>query len=298
MRGIPAGRTLVLAAAAVACSPSPGQRQDPTPLIVVTIFPVADLVARVAGGEFVVRTLLPPRASPATWEVSPGQLRLVEGAAGFVMVGGGLDGWLDEMGGLGDATRLLRLTDGMSLRRADDAHGEAGSGDPHVWLDPILVRDVLLPQIVDFVIPMSRDTAAVRRRGRTLSDSLTTLDEEIRETLSGAERRSFIATHDAWSYFAERYGLVSLGSLYERPGHEPSARALGQLVEAARRAGLRAVMAEPQLADTAARALASEMGARVVPVDPLGGPNLEDRTDYMSLMRYNARACARALEAS
>lgn len=286
----------VLVAASLGCGPAPAGRADTPPVVVVTIFPVADLVARVAGDRLEVQTLLPPRASPATWEATPAQIRALHRAAGYVTVGGGLDGWLDELGGVGGAPPLLRLTDGMMLRRSGGEHGASTSGDPHVWLDPILVRDVLVQKIVDFLVPISPDSTDVRRRADLLADSLTALDAEIRDTLARAEHRSFVATHDAWTYFAARYGLVPLGSLYERPGHEPSARALARLVDAAREAGLTAVLSEPQLAETAARALASELGGRVVTVDPLGGPDLEGRSDYMSLMRYNARAFARALE--
>jgi zinc transport system substrate-binding protein len=295
MRRIPRSRTLVLAAA-LGCGSSSDGKEDTSPTVVVTIFPVADLVARVAGDPLEVQTLLPPRASPATWEATPRQIRTLQHAAGYVTVGGGLDGWLDELGAAESGPPLLRLTAGMVLRRSGREHGGASSGDPHVWLDPILVRDVLLEKIVDFLVPLIQDTTSLRRRASALSDSLSALDAEIRETLAGAEHRSFVATHDAWSYFADRYGLVSLGSLYERPGHEPSAHALARLVDAARAAELTAVLAEPQLAETAARALASELGARVITVDPLGGPGLEDRSDYMSLMRFNARAFAQALE--
>ncbi|HSG08006.1 MAG TPA: metal ABC transporter substrate-binding protein, partial [Longimicrobiales bacterium] len=107
--------------------------------------------------------------------------------------------------------------------------------------------------------------------------------------------RDFIATHEAWTYFAERYDLHELGSLYQGPGHEPSAQGLARLVDSARAAGLRAVLAEPQFAETAARALADEVGAEVVVVDPLGGPGVSDREGYFQLMRFNARAFARAL---
>ena len=293
MRRLATGTVLALAAASMACAPRPDAAT--APVVVVTIFPVADLVARVAGGALDVRTLLPTRASPSTWEATPAQVREVSHAAGFVTVGGGLDGWLDHAAGL-DAPLRLRLTDGLDLRNAEHGHAEGESGDPHVWLDPVLVRDALLPRIADFVRALApADAPGVSRRAAALADSLTALDGEIREILDGLPLRAFIATHDAWSYFAARYGLEPLGSLYERPGHEPSARGLAALVDAARSAGLRTVLSEPQLAETAARALAAELDAVVATVDPLGGPELEGRRGYMELMRFNARAFAGAL---
>jgi hypothetical protein len=40
-----------------------------------------------------------------------------------------------------------------------------------------------------------------------------------------------------------------------------------------------------------------ELGARVEVADPVGGAGLDGRDDYLSLMRFNARAFARALGA-
>jgi zinc transport system substrate-binding protein len=134
-------------------------------------------------------------------------------------------------------------------------------------------------------------------RAAAWADTLSALDSEIRAGLAGAASRGFIATHDAWSYFAARYKLEPIGSLYERPGHEPSARGLAELVDAARATGLAAVLAEPQLAETAAMALAGEIGADVIVVDPLGGLGIEGRESYPEIMRFNARSFARALEA-
>ena len=286
----------ILALGLGACAPVDVPRGD-VPVVVVSIFPVADLAARVAGDALRVETLLPPRASLHTWEATPGQIRTLRHAAGYVTVGGGLDGWLEGLGEDTPGLRTLRLTDGLTLRRSRHAHEGDETGDPHVWLDPILVRDELLPRLTSFLAALvpEAQAAAVRARGAAMADSLTALDAEIRGRLAGLPRRGFIATHEAWTYFAERYDLHDLGSLYEGPGHEPSAKGLARLVDAARATGLRAVLTEPQLAETAARALADEVGAEVVLVDPLGGPGLPDREGYFDLMRFNARAFARAL---
>lgn len=287
---------IALALACGACAPVDAPRGG-TPVVVVTIFPIADLAARVGGDALQVETLLPPRASLHTWEATPGQIRSLRHAAGYVTVGGGLDGWLEGLGEDTPGLRTLRLTDGVTLRRSEHTHEADETGDPHVWLDPILVRDELLPHLTAFLAGLvpEAEAAGVRERGAAVADSLTALDAEIRERLGGLPRRGFIATHEAWTYFAARYDLSDLGSLYEGPGHEPSAQGLARLVDAARSTGLGAVLTEPQLAETAARALADEVGAEVVLVDPLGGPGLPEREGYFQLMRFNARAFARAL---
>lgn len=279
-----------------------GRAEPPAaePGVVVTVFPVADLVARVAGPGVEVETLLPPRASPATWEAAPAQIRALHRARGVVSVGAGLDTWVEELIPTPDGPAHLRLTEGMELRSADHAHDPGGEeraeGDPHVWLDPVLVRDRMLPRLQAFLLDLfPEDSAGIRSRGRAVEDSLTALDADIRATLREVDGRRFVATHGAWGYFAEAYGLEPVGSVYERPGHEPSARSLAALVEAARAAGVASVLAEPQLASTAAEALAGELGVEVRVVDPLGGPGLDGRESYFAMMRFNARAFRDAL---
>jgi zinc transport system substrate-binding protein len=288
---------LVLAAAGVSCTSGPAEPPG-RPLVVVSIFPVADLVARVGGHAVDVETLLPPRASPSTWEVTPAQIRSLTGAAGYVTVGGGLDAWLEGLAADMPRLRRLRLTDGLKLHREAENGGEGETGDPHVWLDPILVRDALLPRISTFLqLLVPNDTPGIRERAAALADTLTRLDAELRAELSALPRNGFVSTHDAWGYFAERYDLKPLGSIYESPGHEPSAKGLAHLVDVARASGVSAVLAEPQLAETAAAALAGELDAKVIVVDPLGGPGLPGRESYTELMRTDGRAFARALGA-
>ncbi|HSG08693.1 MAG TPA: metal ABC transporter substrate-binding protein, partial [Longimicrobiales bacterium] len=164
-------------------------------MVVVTVFPVADLAAQVAGDALQVETLLPPRASVHTWEATPGQIRSMGRAAGYVTVGGGLDGWLEDLGADTPGMATLRLTDGIVLHRGGGGHEGDGTGDPHVWLDPILVREELLPRLTDFLVRLVApgQAAALRSRSRALADSLTALDAEIRSRLDDLPRRDFIA---------------------------------------------------------------------------------------------------------
>ncbi len=286
----------VLTTTLAACSAP--RRSGGRPLVVVSIFPIANLTATVGGDAVRVETLLPPRASPETWEATPAQIRALADAAGYIRVGAGLDGWLQGMAPESAHLRTLVLTEGMALRQAAGGLEGSETGNPHVWLDPVLVRDRLLPRLTSFLTALApRDSAAFRARASALADSLTALDAQIRSELAKAPRRAFVATHDAWVYFAARYGLTQVGSIYERPGQEPSAQSLASLIDRARAAGVTTIFAEPEMAETGAQAVARELGARIAVVDPLGGPDVEGRNSYFAMMRSDARVFARALGA-
>jgi zinc transport system substrate-binding protein len=80
------------------------------------------------------------------------------------------------------------------------------------------------------------------------------------------------------------------------PGREPSPRYLADLAQLMRREGVLAVVVEPQLTATAARALARETGARVGMMDPYGGPGVPGRQNYLDLMRYNVAELVKLLD--
>jgi zinc transport system substrate-binding protein len=289
---------LVLLASGTGCETGPEvSARDDTLRVVASLYPIASLIREVGGDAVSVRTLLPPGAHADSYEATPRMAEALSGADLVVRVGGAVDDWL---GNRGRADHLV-LTEGLTLRGRDHDHepGRApGAGNPHVWLDPILVRDTVLPLLVERLSMLAPEAGPdFHRRAREFADSLTALDVEIRALLDAVPVRRFVAAHPAWTYFAERYDLEEVGSLHPSPGTELGARELARLVATARARGGAAVIAEPQLGRAGVDALARELGVPVEIADPVGGPQLDGRDDYLSLMRYNARAFARALGA-
>ena len=289
-------RRAFLVALATLCAWSCAEPATPTlkrgnPRVVASIFPLGDLTALVAGGDLTVDVLVPPRAEPSTFKPSPRRIRELAGARAFILVGGGVDDWSQAVLAGTDGVPRVVLNDGITLRK-----GGEGTDDPHVWLDPVLVRDSWLPRIVATLVAARPDAhETLEARGRVVADSLTTLDAWMSARLAPVRGRPFVATHSAWNYLAARHGIPELGTVYPSPGQEPSPRGLADLFQQARAAGVRAVFTEPQLGDTGARALADELGVPVYVLDPLGGPGLEGRETYLEMMRFNTMQMARAL---
>jgi zinc transport system substrate-binding protein len=221
-------------------------------------------------------------------------MAMLSRASVYLFVGGGMDRWAES---LVDADAdVVRLTDGMELEEGHRHEGDPGSGNPHVWLDPVLVRDALLPRIEEALVAAApRHAEDIRARKRAMADSLVALDAWIRAELASVPTRGFVSTHSAWVYFTRRYGLEEIGSVYESPGREPSARHLAGLIRTARSRGVRAVFVEPQLGAAGARTVASELGVETFLLDPEGDGGQPDRASYLELMRFNTRQMARAL---
>jgi ABC-type Zn2+ transport system substrate-binding protein/surface adhesin len=137
------------------------------------------------------------------------------------------------------------------------------------------------------------EAAAIAERAARYDAELAALTEELQATLAPVEGAPFVPFHDAWPYFAERFGLELLLEIEPFPGREPSARALAEAIEAVHASGARAIFNEVQLDDRPAHVLADEAGVRLATLDPLGG--VAGRDTYAELMRYNADAVLEAL---
>lgn len=177
--------------------------------------------------------------------------------------------------------------------------GHAHDGtDPHFWLDPLVARECV-NLIADHLAAAYPERAAeFRANAARYGDELMALDGEIRETLSGASRRDFATFHNAFAYYASRYGLTIAAVIEEYPGKEPGDRYLKAVVGKLRDAGIRRVFAEPQFSRRAAEIIAREIGGRVEILDPHGSPDVPERSNYLELMRFNTRAIAGALSDS
>jgi zinc transport system substrate-binding protein len=226
----------------------------------------------------------------------------------LVRIGAGLDDWSERLlTGLPTRPRTVTF---MELAAADPLpwptaasggdreHHHAGV-DPHIWLDPIRVRDALVPALLDALIAVDpAGEASYRQRASDLAIRLTDLDSTLRETLASVPSRTFVAYHDTWRYFAARYDLEMVGAIETYAGDEPSAAELAGLIAAARARDVRAVILEPQLGERVARVIATEIGATLVMADPLGDPAVPERSDYFANMTFNAGAFVRALTGS
>lgn len=269
---------------------------------VVTIFPLGDLLKRVGGGLVDVEILLKPGQSPHTYEPSPGDMKWIERSDVVVMAGFGLESWLDKLLKASPKKGRLEMDISKAVKNPisadphDGAHEGRGHGsiNPHYWLDPEIMADAAMLIGEKLAERLPAESKAIMSRANSVAGELMALDSEISKRLSGLGLgKDFVAFHNAWPYFARRYGLRIVGVIETAPGREPSAQHIVRLVNEIKRSKARAVMVEPQFSQRLGQTLASEAGVKTALVDPIGGsPGAQS---YFDLMRNNATRFEEAL---
>jgi zinc/manganese transport system substrate-binding protein len=184
----------------------------------------------------------------------------------------------------------------------EDEHGHDGD-DPHFWQDPARMADAVTGLAAAIAeVDQALDDEEWTARGEALAEELLALDAEVEEILSAVpeDRRVLVTNHEAFGYFADRYGFEVLGTVIPGGGTlaEPSASGLSDLVAAIEDAGVTAIFAENTNASALADAVAAEVGTDVE-IALLFTDSLSDEGEgaatYAEMIRSNATTIAEAL---
>lgn len=252
----------ILVTAAAACGAGGGGDGEQ---VVAGHYPLAWL-AGALGAEEVV-DLTPGGAEPHDLEITTDQVDEIDDARLVLLLGGGFQPALEQVAG-DDAVSVL------------DQLGEAGEGDPHVWLDPVLMQDVarIVAEALD------ADPAPVVAE-------LEALDERFRAGLARCDRDLVVTAHEAFGRLTDRYGLRQEALAGVEPDQEPAPDRLAELADLVRDEGVTTVFTEELVAPEVAEALAREAGVDTAELDTLEG----GEGDYIERMDANLAALREAL---
>jgi zinc/manganese transport system substrate-binding protein len=267
------------------------QAVEAAPLKVVASFTILADFARQVGGDAVeVVSLVGPDADAHTFEPNPGDVRLLAAADLFVVNGLGFDPWAD---------RLARSANFTGLKLVASNGAQLLDGDPHAWQSVANARRYAANIAAALVAKLPARADEIRARAAQYDATLAALDDEIRAAIAALppQRRVLVSNHEAFGYFAQRYGLTVLAAQGFSTESEPSAKAVAALIRQIRARQVRAVFLEtmnnPKLMERVARETGAVIGGALY-ADALSKPDGPAPT-YVAMMRANVRTLTTAL---
>lgn len=249
------------------------------PVLTVSILPQKYFIEALVGQKVDVNVMVPPGASPASYEPSVSQLSLLNRSALYMQIGhlGFELGWMDKIRSVNPDMEVVNLSEGIELifgaeedhnHGQDHGHNHGHEGaDPHIWMSArnagIMAKN--MAEALSVVFP--EDEAQIAVRLSALLSGLDSLDREIEDLLAGSEGRSFMIYHPALSYFARDYGLEQLS--LEIEGKTPSPSHMKKLTDLGREHQVSSILIQKEFDQKNAQVLASELGAGIVTINPL-----------------------------
>jgi zinc transport system substrate-binding protein len=253
--------------------------------VVSTSYPLAYVAEQVGGDRVEVTNLTPAGGDSHGLERSPRDVVTIEAADVVVHLSGGLQPAVDEAL---DQQEPGRLVDAAGLADRPE--------DPHFWLDPLRLAE-LAGQVSDGLAAAdpghAGDYAAAAER---LTASLQELDDRYREVLAPCEGATLLASHEAFGYLADRYGLRQIGVAGVDPHVEVSPARLRRVADEVRDTGARTVFFEAAAGPGVAGTLAAELGLATGVLHPI--ERVVEGETYPELMASNLDALRRGLVCS
>ncbi|GAA1169408.1 zinc ABC transporter substrate-binding protein [Streptomyces hebeiensis] len=299
--------------------------------VTASFYPMQFLAESIGGEHVSVTTLTKPGVEPHDLELKPRQtaqlgeadvifyLRGVQPAVDKAIAQSGVENVVDaasltslekhgtETGGHthGDEDGAGHGDEHSDAHGDEHGHDEHGGeedaldgADPHVWLDPVKYAEVAQGVGAALEKADPDHAAAYKKNTETLVEKLGGLDTAFKQGLADTGTKTFITTHAAFGYLAERYGLKQEAIAGIDPESEPSPARVKELETVARRDKVNTVFFETLASDKTAKTLAGDSGLATDVLDPLEG--ITDKTkgrDYFEVMHSNLDALEKALGA-
>ena len=262
------------------------------PTVVVTYSVLGSIVEQLVGDAATVTTLIPDGQDPHEFEPSAKDIESLNNAN--IVVSNGLDfeeGLEETLENAKTAgVNVFMAGDHITVRELSDEGHDHGSFDPHLWLSPAAMLE-MLPELSETIgVAIGVDLSV---QLETLIAELTALDTEIQEIIGGI-KCELVSGHDEMGYFADRYGCEVIGAVIPSLSttSEASAGELADLKAEVEAHGVPAIFTGLGTSPDVAEQLAAELGVKAV---TLSTHFLDGAADYQEFMLRMVNQIAEAL---
>jgi manganese/iron transport system substrate-binding protein len=288
-----------------ACTTPAGGQSDKLQVVATTTI-VGDVVSNIGGNAIQLDVLLPPGSDPHSFDPTPQDVAKIAKANLIFANGAGLETFLDPLlKNAGSKARVVYVSDGIQLiqfqSKLPGEESGPGGGDPHTWFDPQNVKGWVqnIEKALSAQDPGNAQIYAANAQHYT--QQLDELDRWIQTQVGQIppDQRKLVTDHEAFTYFAARYGFQQVGAIV--PGYstlaQPSAQELAALEDAIRQLGVKAVFVGDTVNPNLAERVAQDTGVKLMhlytgALSKSSGP----AGTYLDFMRYDVNQIDNALK--
>ncbi|SFM93367.1 zinc/manganese transport system substrate-binding protein [Formivibrio citricus] len=262
------------------------------PLPVAASFSIlGDIVQNVGGERIELTTLVGPDQDAHVYQPTPADIQRLTRTRLLFVNGLGFEGWQKR---LQQASKyrgqIVTVSQGIAAREANHGHGHRHGHDPHVWQDPVRVKQMVqnIRDALSAADPEGR--AYYQTRAANYNRELDQLLEWANQQVATIpqSKRVVLTSHDAFGYLGQRLGIKLLAPQGVSTEAEASARDVARLIQQMKKTGIRAVFMEnisnPKLVEQIARDTGTRAGGRLYS-DALSRDGAANT--YLKMYRHN-----------
>ncbi len=273
------------------------QALHPTKLnVVASFYPLQFFTEQIGKDNVQVVSLVPPGVDVHDWEPTPQDIVRIQSSPVFIYQGIG-EFWSDAIVKTIDKSKsvVIRTSDGITFFQDN----ETGQFDPHIWLDPVLVKQ----QVDTIAAGLSKSDPAHQeaymKNAAEFKQRLDALDQEFKAGLSNCKHDAIITSHLAFRYITSRYGYKQAAISGMAHEEEPSAETIAGLVEYAKEHNIKIIFFETLLSPRVSETIANEIGGQTLVLNPIEGLTKEEIAageNWLTVQEQNLKNMRFALE--
>jgi ABC-type Zn uptake system ZnuABC Zn-binding protein ZnuA/ABC-type Mn2+/Zn2+ transport system permease subunit len=266
--------------------------------VVATTTQIGDFAREVSGDKVDVHQILAPNTDPHDYEPRPDDVTTTADAKIIFENGDNLDAWMGKVvDDSGSDAKVVDLGAGVPVKLPGESSGpEASQYDPHWWHDPRNAEAAVREITTQLSAIDPKDKATFAANGAAYEAKLKALDSGIAHCFQSvpASERKLVTDHDAFGYFANRYGIQVVGAVIpsQTTQAQPNAQDLSDLSDVVRSEHVKAIFPESSLSPKLAETIASQTGAtadHTLYGDTLG-PDGSSGDTYLKMEAANANS--------
>ena len=248
--------------------------------IFASFYPIYDFVKQIGKDRVDVSIIVPASIEPHDFEPTAKQIIELQKADVIFINGAGFESWINK---IGNAT-VVDLSKGIPIENIESAP------DPHIWLDPNLVKTYSKAIFEKLISLDHQNTDYYTNNFNEFNSKLELLNSNINMNLTNCDLNDFIAFHDAFGYFAKRYGLTQHSISGSSPEADINPQRIADAIKLAEQLDVNIIFSEDNIEPRLSNTIANEIGGKVMILSPIEMITQEEQTldkDYFSKMYDN-----------
>jgi ABC-type Zn uptake system ZnuABC Zn-binding protein ZnuA len=271
-----------------------------------TVAPITSMAANIAGESADVVGLVPEGTNSHTYEPTPSAAVAVSTANLVFINGMKLEEPTRDLAeaNLKDGAAIVSLGD-RTIPESDWIYDfsfpkDGGKPNPHLWTNPPMAACYARIMAMAMSEADPANASVYGTNAAAYEAKLVDLDARFRtatETVP-ANNRKLLTYHDAYAYFAKRYGWEVIGAVQVSDFEDPTPKEVAKLIEQVEKAGVPAIFGSEVFPSPVLEQIGNEANVGYVDVlrdDDLPGTPGDSEHSFLGLMQFDYRTMVSAL---
>jgi len=267
--------------------------------ITTSFYPLYYFATQIGGDKVEVTNITPAGAEPHDYEPTTQDIAKIERSSILILNGGSLESWAEKIIEMLKNSKVQIVSVSKDLITQDVVIDGEQIKDPHVWLDPVLAKQVSQNISKAMTAADPTNSEYFQNNAKRLEEKFDSLNNDFVKGLSNCEQNNIVTSHSAFGYLASRYNLKQLSLTGLSPDQEPSPKELASAANFAKENKVKYIFFETLVSPKLSQTIAKEVGAKTISFNPLEGLTPEEITaghDYFTVQRENLANLQIALE--